>query len=163
MSGVSSYSRTCFQSTVTCCKNLLGFFLTLFAKCVCYTQALVKCSWANYVQSFISSVLLDAKPSRETLPLISDQLDQCTYLKSIPNQIKLGAGIINPSVCTEQQVFIGGYIKLVQRNYLCTKEPPAPSLSHVSGIYRNIFSNPGVGGGLVSFLPGSSLNWLIEE
>lgn len=78
------------------------FFHTFCKVCACCTQALVTCSWAICVQSFISSVLGNAKPSTATLPLISDQLEECAYLKSIPNQIKLNVGIINPRVCTEQ-------------------------------------------------------------
>lgn len=81
MSGVSSYSCTCFQSAVTCCKGLgfFGFFHTFCKVCVLHTGT-------SYVfQSFITSVPINAKPSTEALPLISDQLYQCLHLKSIPN------------------------------------------------------------------------------
>lgn len=92
------------QSAVTCWKSCSGIFFHSFCK-VCVrvycTQALLTCSHALCAQNFVSSVLVNAKPSRETLPLISDETDQCTCLKPAPKQIKLNFSIINPCACME--------------------------------------------------------------
>lgn len=100
LSGAPSCS--CLYSAVMCWKSCWGIFPHSFCKvCVCCTQALVTCSCALCAQSFVSSVLVNAKLSTETLPLISDEDDQCTCLKSVPKPIKLHFSIINPCACTE--------------------------------------------------------------
>lgn len=96
-------SCSCLQSAVTCWKSYLGIFPILFAKwvwvCVAHRQFLPVPMLS--VHSFVSSVLVNAKPSPETPPLISNEADQCTHLKPVPKQIRLNFSIINPCACTE--------------------------------------------------------------
>lgn len=123
-------------------------------------KAPVTCPCAVCVQSLISSVLLNAKPSTETHPLFSGLLDQCLCLKSIPTQIKLNVGVINPYVCAERRVCSGACVKLVQR------EMTAYCFSLPCCIWHSQqhFSNPAeIIYPWASFLPGSWLSWLTEE